>query len=191
MIEKKEMLKQLEISLESQDISNVQTILSSVEDFRYSEQFDIIICSGLLMYINDKKLKDVVSILRKHLKSNGIVIVREYMGIKERIVDIRNNQNYGIFRREEEFVSLFSDLGYKLIYKNISAPPNLLGFVFRSWMHQYFEKADLGRAILKFLLKIQLLMNPLLLSCKYLYLPLLELCYRKIESRFYIYRKIQ
>lgn len=84
--------------------------------------FDLIIITGLLIYINDDQLEKVFSSINKLSKENTILYLREPVATKERLTlkefySEELEENYSaIYRTEEEYFKLFSNLkGFKLV----------------------------------------------------------------------------
>jgi len=100
---------------ESEGITNVVFIESDVSAFDYHDKFDIILVSGLFHYLNDNKVKKTIKIIKKHLKTDGKVIIKESIGIKQRveIIDKYSKEIHAkynsIYRTKNEIIALFSE----------------------------------------------------------------------------------
>lgn len=80
------------------------------------KKFDQIICSGILMYLNDTELNDTVKCISSSLNNNGFLLLREPLGINQRLTisehySTEMSQNYSaIYRTFDELTKTFMPL---------------------------------------------------------------------------------
>ena len=59
---------------------------STAESFYKKKRFDLIWISGLLIYLNDKKIKKLLNNCKKMLNQNGLIIIRDATAKKKELI---------------------------------------------------------------------------------------------------------
>ena len=94
--------------------------LLNISDDLLSKKFDLIICSGVLMYINDDNLSTVLMNIKKML--GGYFYIQESISIMDKRLTLNNSKsealktNYSaIYRMSSEYEKIFKDLKFNII----------------------------------------------------------------------------
>lgn len=102
------------------EIDNIDFIHSSAETFFSSKQFDVIFISGLIVYLNERQLSQLIHNVKKMLNPKGIVFLREPSSILEERYEIIDHYsealktNYSAtYRTTDEINRLFEIAGFK------------------------------------------------------------------------------
>lgn len=101
-------------------INNIDFIHASAESFISVEGFDIIFISGLVVYLNDSQVGQLILNIKKMLKPQGVLFLREPSSVIEKRYEIIDQYsealktNYSaIYRTSMEINSLFKNQGFK------------------------------------------------------------------------------
>lgn len=112
----------------NEGVTNIDYVCSASQTFRYNAKFDLVVVSGLLLYLNDKEVVETVANIDHHLRDGGDVVVRESGGVDERfeIIDkysddlkTRYNAIYRMpdtlsrFFRKRNFIEVISKILYQ------------------------------------------------------------------------------
>ena len=102
-------------------LKNLYFKMSEAQKFLNTEKYQLIWISGLLIYLSDDELRQLISNCRKMLASNGLLLLRDGTGLKKRY-EINNqfskdlNSNYSAtYRSAEEYEHSIKNDGFKLI----------------------------------------------------------------------------
>lgn len=116
-------VSQIEIAKREQNvrkIDNITFIHASAERFSSDEQFDIIFISGLIVYLNEKQLSKLILNVKKMLKPEGTLFLREPSSILEEKYEIIDHYsealktNYSAtYRTSNDINSLFETVGFE------------------------------------------------------------------------------
>lgn len=115
-------LSQIEIARQEtvkRAITNIDFIHASAESFLTNELFDVVFISGLIVYLNEKQLDQLVLNIKRMLKPHGVLFLREPSSILAEKFEIINQYsealktNYSaIYRTACEINSLFESKGF-------------------------------------------------------------------------------
>lgn len=104
------------------NIKNIAFKHSDVCSFQFEGFYDVVLISGLFLYLHNEDVTDILTRLSKHLSKGSRVILRDGMSLLEHdhiIVDKYSSaleDNYSaIYRTPENYKRLFSECGYQLI----------------------------------------------------------------------------
>ena len=102
-------------------ITNIKFIHAPVQKFKTSLKFDIIFISGLMIYLNNKEINELLKNIKKYSKPNTTIILRDGTGINKKF-EIKNKfskalkaKYNAIYRTREEYIILFKKIGFNLI----------------------------------------------------------------------------
>ena len=101
-------------------IENIEYFCSNAISFQTDEQFDFIFISGLLLYLSNKDIKNLVSEIPKYSKKNTRLVLREPTGVngQHTIIDKYSenlNESYSaIYRTRQDLISIFEEMGFFL-----------------------------------------------------------------------------
>lgn len=185
----KELLDILDKEAKERGINNIENICASAMDFSYPEKFDLILVSGLLLYIFDKDIPPLIKNIHNLLKDDGILIIRDAVATRKRV---ENLKAHSIYREKKEYLALFnSDDKFKLIYTNLSVPPVVASiFLFKRIIPRKLWNDKRLRRILKKALNVQMYVDKILFKVKPLYeLMALVSHGNGFVKRFYIFAK--
>ena len=94
--------------------------LEDAQSFLIEEQFDLIWISGLLIYLEDKELDQLLGNCSKMIKDSGQILLRDGTALKDRY-EIRNKYseslklNYSaIYRTKDEYIKRFNKWGFSI-----------------------------------------------------------------------------
>ncbi|MBN1896575.1 MAG: methyltransferase domain-containing protein [Candidatus Aenigmarchaeota archaeon] len=110
-------------------INNVRYICASSTDFACDEKFDLIIISGLFIYINDNDVDTTIENSYIHLKKGGMLILRESVGVDERFEVINKYSEKigtvynGIYRTPNNLIESFERKGFRCIHDEMLFQP--------------------------------------------------------------------
>jgi len=98
---------------------NIEYVCRNCLDYEYPFDFDLVVISGLLIYLNDDDVKRVVENIR--LKENGRIFLRESVATERLEINKYSKRlwsNYcAIYRTPDEYKKLFSK--FRLIEEKI------------------------------------------------------------------------
>jgi SAM-dependent methyltransferase len=99
--------------------ATLQLIQCPVEQFTSKEKFDLVYISGLLIYLNDKKLTNLLENLDTYTIAGAHLLLRDGTGIHGRY-EINNkysealNENYSaLYRGREEYIRILDEYGFE------------------------------------------------------------------------------
>lgn len=73
-----------EVEANKRGVQNLQFIVSPAEEFDTDEKFDIVLCSGLCVYLNNDQFLTLVRKFPKLINPGGLLLMREGMAIADR-----------------------------------------------------------------------------------------------------------
>lgn len=79
-----ELAKIGEIEAKKRNIKNLEFVVSPAEKFDTDAKFDIVLSSGLCVYLNDDQFFELTQKFPKFLKADSLLLMREGMGIAGR-----------------------------------------------------------------------------------------------------------
>ena len=100
---------------------SVRFIISPAEDYDSDQKFDVVFISGLLIYLNDDQLIQLVGKLSEFCKPGAKIILRDGTGVGSRY---ELNASYSehlqaaysaIYRTADEYISLFDQNGLHVV----------------------------------------------------------------------------
>lgn len=98
--------------------------LLDMSDELLSQKFDLIICTGVLMYVNDAELLNILANIKQML--GGYFYIQESISIMDKRLTLDNfksevlNVNYSaIYRMSSEYEKIFNDLKFNIINTNL------------------------------------------------------------------------
>lgn len=107
-------------SIKEQGLVNITLHHCAAQDFESDDSYDIVLLSGLTIYLNDKELSQVLRRMRDHLRPDGRIILRDGTG-KDKPFTISNrysqelDANYSAhYRTAENYIDLFARYGFKV-----------------------------------------------------------------------------
>lgn len=151
-------------------ISNVKFIESSVIDFSYPEGFDLIFIGGVLLYINDDELLQLITNFKDLLKPKSKLVLLESISMKERIFKSDSYVKHlqtpysAIYRRADEYKVLFEQNGFRLEYENDTMARNLPIFIYKKLAAGKLKKNKIVLTILRLCFNLQAFLDPYLLK---------------------------
>jgi len=98
-----------------QGLKNVVFVETSLNDYPYDKQFDIVYAGSVFQYLEDKELEEVLGSIKKCLTKEGFFITRDTLTSKEQ--PVRKTGDYHvIFRNQKKFIEQIENKGFTLIY---------------------------------------------------------------------------
>jgi len=102
-------------------LGGVEFLVSPAESFFAERKFDLIYISGLLIYLSDTQIENLLGNIKRMCKAGGRVLVRDGTGLSGRY-EISNvysehlDDNYSaIYRTRDEYLSIFAEHGFGLL----------------------------------------------------------------------------
>ena len=149
-------------------VANVRFVKAAVTEFREDTTYDIILISGVLMYVNDDDVIRVMQNCRAMLASDGRIVIREGVKFGGRLVKNEEfvpqfNGNYSVIWRDpSEYDALLKD-GLTLEYVNDAFPYLIPVFLFKRIVPLSWRGSSAGQSLLRGCLWLQSLVDPWLL----------------------------
>lgn len=167
-------------------IDNIRFVESSIVDFQPSGKFDIIIFSGVLMYINDADLASVCRMCYECLSDDGKIFVREgvdyiqYSTKTDVYSEMLDDVYSVVWRRPDDYMKVFGDFFF-LEYENDAFPFLLPVFFAKRFIPSKYHRSVFLRGIMRSALLVQSWFDGLLLSCR----PLLAMYHKWLGRQEY------
>ena len=105
----------------NEKIKNIKFFASSVQDFSGILKYDLILLSGICLYLNDADIRQMLRKMRDYTKLGTILVLRDSTGLKERYViekeysERLQTMYSATYRTKEEYVSMFAKAGFELL----------------------------------------------------------------------------
>jgi len=147
-------------------IGNITFLCQSITEHSYLKnlQFDIIHLGGVLMYMNDESIEDLLKQLKNHLRREGLLIKRDTIALQRRMYYTSNPY---ICRTADEYQKMFKNNGFALIYRNNVMFPPLPNYMYNK-LPLSLQKNRLLKKLLDFSLSICAKMNFILVKQKWI-----------------------
>lgn len=103
------------------EINNISFTESTIQDFKSNKQFDVILISGVLIYLEDEEMDVLIENMKNYSKKGTILILREGTGIgKRHQINAKYSKNLkarysAIYRTREELIETFKKIGFELL----------------------------------------------------------------------------
>jgi len=117
--------------------------VQELEDADFPENIDLIIISGVLMYLNDDEVGILFEVIKNNLKSGCLIYIREPIAINDRLTldkyysEELDSLYSAIYRTELEYLSIFSLLDDRLIEESSGLYPDTLNNRSETRMHYW------------------------------------------------------
>jgi len=115
------MVKIGEKRAKDENITNVKFFESSVQDFTSDIKYDIVLLSGICLYLNDADMRKMLKKMKNYTKPGTILVLRDSTGLKSRyIIEKEYSERLktmysATYRTKKEYVNMFAKIGFKLI----------------------------------------------------------------------------
>jgi cyclopropane fatty-acyl-phospholipid synthase-like methyltransferase len=116
-----EMLAIARAQIREKEISNIVLIHQNAQGFTADIKFDIVFISGLLIYLNDNDLQELLTNLEDHTHPGTLIVLRDGTGLLGRYeINNRFSENLhayysAIYRTRETYIEHFLNHGFALI----------------------------------------------------------------------------
>lgn len=103
-----------------ENITNIKFFESSVQDFTSDIKYDLVLLSGICLYLNDADMRQMLKKMEKYTKIGTAVVLRDSTGIKARYTiekeySERLKAMYSAtYRTRDEYVAMFKKIGFVL-----------------------------------------------------------------------------
>jgi len=100
---------------------NVTFSCAAAQDFESARSFDLIFISGLLLYLNDGELQQLLQRIAGYTRPGGVVILRDGTGvpahyeIAKRWSEALGASYAAIYRTREEYIAAFAGIGFACV----------------------------------------------------------------------------
>jgi len=96
-------------------ISNVTFVKSSICDYQpeLNETFDVIYFSGVLQYLEDEEIRQILQNCQKWLTKYGVIVDRSTIVYENKRIVRNDEQYYCIYRLKKEHIKMFNDCGFQ------------------------------------------------------------------------------
>jgi 2-polyprenyl-3-methyl-5-hydroxy-6-metoxy-1,4-benzoquinol methylase len=174
---------------EERGIKNITFLCQSITEYSYLKdlRFDIIHLGGVLMYMNDESIEDLIHQLKQYLNRGGLLIARNTVALKQRLTGPTGNPYIG--RTPGEYQEIFQNNGFTLMYRNYIMFPPLPCHLYNK-LPVSLQKARLLKNLLALSLSILAKLNFMLLKRKWVVRRLID-PWRKITNVFCIYSQMR
>ena len=102
-------------------VDNVRFVRSDLLSFDEGKEYDLIYFSGVLQYIDDDEMVEIVKKGKDMLKPGGVILSRDTIQESKRV--ILESDYPVIYRTIDEYVGLFERNSLELDYCEMSYPP--------------------------------------------------------------------
>jgi len=102
-------------------IENVEFFCNSIQNFVSVVKYDLILLSGVMLYLNDADVKLLIKRINGYSKKGTIIVLRDGTGIDKRYtIEKEYSERLGtmysaIYRTREEYIKIFAKIGFELI----------------------------------------------------------------------------
>ena len=102
------------------NISNVSFFVSSVQEFTSKVKYDIVLLSGICLYLNDADMRQMLKKIDSYTKPGTTLILREGTALNKRYViekeysDRLQTMYSAVYRTREEYINMFKKIGFEL-----------------------------------------------------------------------------
>lgn len=167
------------------NIKNIEFYSSALQELEIKQKFDIVHSGGVFMYISDNDIKEIIKYIQKNLlKKDGILITRETISF----TGITFKSEHSFIRTDDDYLKLFENTTFKLIYENETFPICPIMKIYRYTPERLRTNFTISR-IFRFLFSLQALIDPILLKFRVSYKPIFEKSWHH-KQKFYIFRKV-
>lgn len=110
-----------ETERERRGLDNVRFVVSPIESFATSEQFDVVFCSGLCVYLDDEQFAVLARNLPGWVRPGGVVLVRDGMGrtgrheINDRFSEHLQSNYSATYRTREMYIDQLAGSALTLV----------------------------------------------------------------------------
>ena len=107
-------------NVERKGIENVQVVCAAAQDFESEEKYDLVLLSGLTIYLNEDELDRLLLNLSGYTASNARVILRDGTGktetftINNRFSDELQANYSAFYRTAEQYIKKFAEFGFAI-----------------------------------------------------------------------------
>ncbi len=102
-------------------VDNVHFVVASAEDYTSNELFDIVLISGLMVYLNDCQAEKLLSHLVALTTPETVILLRDGTGtagryeINNRFSEVLDTEYSATYRTAEQYTTLFARYGFQLL----------------------------------------------------------------------------
>ena len=103
-------------------VKNLSFKCSEASSFKSSDEFDLVFISGLLIYLDDDSIKQLLTNIDSYTNGKSVLLLlRDGTGIKSTHVldnvysEALKSKYSAIYRTSEQYKSLFSSIGFEII----------------------------------------------------------------------------
>ena len=103
-----------------ENITNVKFFVSSVQDFTSKLKYDLILLSGICLYLNDADMRQMLKKMKNYTKLGTVLVLRDSTGLKRRhIIEKEYSERLktmysATYRTKAEYVKMFAKIGFEL-----------------------------------------------------------------------------
>lgn len=105
---------------QKENISNINFFVSSAQEFKSDLKYDLVLISGLCIYLNDADMRQMIKKIDSYTKKGSVLVLRDSTGTKGRYViekeysERLDTMYSATYRTREEYIKLFSKIGFEL-----------------------------------------------------------------------------
>ena len=116
----KDMVKIGKKRAKDENITNVKFFESSVQDYSSDIKYDIVLLSGICLYLNDADMRQMLKKMLSYTKIGTALVLRDSTGLKARYTiekeySERLKAMYSAtYRTRDEYVAIFKKIGFEL-----------------------------------------------------------------------------
>jgi ubiquinone/menaquinone biosynthesis C-methylase UbiE len=149
---------------EQRGLANIQWVCAPVGDFRSDERFDLIFLGSLLQYIDDGDLLPLLNRAREMLAPDGALVSRDSVLSERESEPPQTPPDYEVtYRRAQDYVRMFQEAGLEIVYINDLYAFPVLAYAYDRLLPRGVKSATVARLALAAGLRVQQLIDPLLL----------------------------
>jgi len=100
--------------------NNISFFVSSVQDYTSNVWYDLVLLSGVCLYLNDNDIRLMLKNMQDYTKKDTVLVLRDSTSIQDRyVINKEYSERLGTmysatYRTREEYIKLFESIGFEL-----------------------------------------------------------------------------
>jgi len=107
--------------MRSENITNIDFCCNSIQQFISAKKYDMILLSGICIYLNDADIKKLMKHINDYTKKGSIIVLRDGTGLNDKYIISKEyserlkSMYSAMYRTREEYIDIFKSIGFELI----------------------------------------------------------------------------
>jgi ubiquinone/menaquinone biosynthesis C-methylase UbiE len=146
----------------NENVNNIEFYCGSASEFDADEKFNLVYFSGVLPYISDDDINDLLNKLPKWMDKGGVCLSRDSVSLKKRI-DLTEGYPV-IYRTRGEYIKIFKKNNLYLTYNEENYKQTMSSFASAYFLNRFFPNSRL-----RILILLEKLIRPLDIFLRFFY----------------------